>query len=263
MNYQRIYNQLIQYRIQNQILPTQPGHNHHIQPKRLFPKLIDDPTNIVRLTYREHFIAHLLYANICREQFGENSWQYRAMHHVVYRMQHSKKYSFKVNSRIYQKIENEHRLIGPWNKGKHGVQTSYRKGKKYGPLSQSTKNKLSAKLKGKSRKPLTDEIKKKISNTCKQYKLTDEQLANRKLAAQKQKGKPSGSTGCHWSNESKQKLSQTNKGKIHCTNGKENKFCFEEDMPIGWWKGQTNKKKSGPKPKNKELNTITPSTLET
>lgn len=37
---------------------------HHIRPKSLFPDLKDDPSNIVILTAREHFIAHLLLAKI-------------------------------------------------------------------------------------------------------------------------------------------------------------------------------------------------------
>ena len=37
---------------------------HHIKPKSLFPELRDDPDNIVMLTAREHFVAHLLLAKI-------------------------------------------------------------------------------------------------------------------------------------------------------------------------------------------------------
>lgn len=37
---------------------------HHIKPKALFPELRDNPDNIVMLTAREHFVAHLLLAKI-------------------------------------------------------------------------------------------------------------------------------------------------------------------------------------------------------
>ena len=35
------------------------GENHHIIPKSIRPDLVKDKDNIVRLTYREHYIAHL------------------------------------------------------------------------------------------------------------------------------------------------------------------------------------------------------------
>jgi len=37
---------------------------HHIRPKAIYPDQKDDPENIVALTAREHFVAHLLLAKI-------------------------------------------------------------------------------------------------------------------------------------------------------------------------------------------------------
>jgi len=37
---------------------------HHIKPKSLFPELRDDPDNLVILSAREHFVAHLLLAKM-------------------------------------------------------------------------------------------------------------------------------------------------------------------------------------------------------
>lgn len=57
--YKQMYDELIQFR-QNNIIPQdQLGENHHIKPKSLFPELINDKNNIVRLKYIEHFFAHL------------------------------------------------------------------------------------------------------------------------------------------------------------------------------------------------------------
>jgi hypothetical protein len=66
MNYERIYNDLIKYR-QNNILISDYIENHHIIPRSLGGT--DEKTNIVALTGREHYIAHLLLAkfNRCKQ----------------------------------------------------------------------------------------------------------------------------------------------------------------------------------------------------
>ena len=64
MNYQKLYNQLIEKRrkfplTQNKKDPTYVySEAHHIIPKCL--NGTDDPNNIINLTAREHFIAHYL-----------------------------------------------------------------------------------------------------------------------------------------------------------------------------------------------------------
>lgn len=60
MNYLKIYNNLVSYRLQTP--PNKNYEEHHIYPKSLFPELKNEKSNIVRLTYKEHYIAHhLLY----------------------------------------------------------------------------------------------------------------------------------------------------------------------------------------------------------
>ena len=56
--YKQMYDELIQFRQKNIIPQDQLGENHHIKPKSLFPELINDKNNIVRLTLKEHFLAH-------------------------------------------------------------------------------------------------------------------------------------------------------------------------------------------------------------
>ena len=56
--YKQMYDELIQFRQKNIIPQDKLGENHHIKPKSLFPELINDKNNIVRLTLKEHFLAH-------------------------------------------------------------------------------------------------------------------------------------------------------------------------------------------------------------
>jgi hypothetical protein len=60
MDYKKIYNSIIENRIQN----VYDGYteNHHILPRSLGGS--DDKTNLVRLNAREHFICHLLLTKI-------------------------------------------------------------------------------------------------------------------------------------------------------------------------------------------------------
>lgn len=65
MDYERIYNDLVSYRKKN--LPECYSEKHHIVPVSLGGS--DEDENIVYLTGREHFIAHLLLMKFsrCRE----------------------------------------------------------------------------------------------------------------------------------------------------------------------------------------------------
>ena len=67
MNYQKIYVQLIRNRQINQIPESYKyAENHHIIPRCL--NGVDDQWNIVRLSFREHYIAHLLLWKMYKEQ---------------------------------------------------------------------------------------------------------------------------------------------------------------------------------------------------
>ena len=56
MNYQNIYQNLIEYRKQN--IPEGYTEKHHIVPKCMNGTNID--SNLVKFTAREHFVAHQL-----------------------------------------------------------------------------------------------------------------------------------------------------------------------------------------------------------
>lgn len=184
MDYQKIYNNLITKR-QNEILPKEIyGEKHHIIPKCLGGS--NKKENLVRLTAREHYIAHLLLAKI-HNSFGLYS---AVIYMQTGRFENRK---FKFNSRLYQKLREEfgqkisiinkgknkgknNPMYGkhpiPWNKGKKGLQVGWNKGKK---MSEESRKKLSESCKGrpawnkdKKLNPLSNETKDKISNTLKQ-----------------------------------------------------------------------------------------------
>lgn len=67
MDYQKIYDNLIKKRLENP--PTEKFERHHIVPKSLGGS--DDKENIVKLTLREHYIAHLL---LCRIHRGTRNY---------------------------------------------------------------------------------------------------------------------------------------------------------------------------------------------
>ena len=56
--YFRIYNQIIDNRISNPLSLDEYGEKHHIIPRSLGG--LDESSNLVRLTAREHYICHYL-----------------------------------------------------------------------------------------------------------------------------------------------------------------------------------------------------------
>jgi len=86
MNYQKVYEQLINRAIDRKSLNGY-FERHHIVPKSLGGS--DESNNIVSLTAREHFIAHVLLAKV----HGGTLW------YAVIRMKGSK--NRYVNSRLY------------------------------------------------------------------------------------------------------------------------------------------------------------------
>jgi hypothetical protein len=75
---------------------TFKGENHHILPKSLFPEyknLRQNGFNKIHLTYRQHYIAHVLLA----KAFPDSN-----MTIAVFMMsKHAKKYKFKFNSKVF------------------------------------------------------------------------------------------------------------------------------------------------------------------
>ena len=155
MNYKQIYNQLISKRQQETPPENCYTETHHIKPKCLGGT--NETTNLVKLTAREHYIAHLLLAKI---------YNTYGMYAAVIYMQTGrfKNRKFKFNSRLYQKIREEFaNKMSQKMKGK----TSWNKGKK---MSNDFKQKVSVAKKGNKYwvgKHHSEETKLKISEAHK------------------------------------------------------------------------------------------------
>lgn len=95
MNYKKLYNKLIENRKQNPIL-TGYTELHHITPRSIGGS--DSTENLVKLTAREHYIAHALLAEI----YEKESHEWYKMNHAFMMMRgsniHQERY---YNSRYY------------------------------------------------------------------------------------------------------------------------------------------------------------------
>jgi hypothetical protein len=137
MNYQKIYNQIIERAKIRQIKGY--TEKHHIIPKCLGGS--NDEENLIELTAREHFLCHILLVEIYPNE-PKLKW-------AIYNMSNYKKY--KVNSREYERLKIEF--------------ISLVKGK---PRTQETRDKIGKAHKGKTisektlillRKPKSEEVK--------------------------------------------------------------------------------------------------------
>lgn len=105
MDYQKVYDQLVQKN--HTFSEGEYFETHHKVPKSLGGT--DDENNLVDLTAREHYIAHLLLVKIT-EQRGDKT----AHGKMLYAFNCMKwgrcdgERSFKYNSRLYQKIKSEY-----------------------------------------------------------------------------------------------------------------------------------------------------------
>lgn len=94
MNYQALYKKLIDYRLRTPA--TGYSERHHILPRSMGGS--DDPVNLVVLTGREHWVAHLLLYKIYR-----NSKMAHACHMMAMRCEERGIPQVR-NSRMYEEI---------------------------------------------------------------------------------------------------------------------------------------------------------------
>ena len=94
MNYKLIYSKLIYKALKRNGIEGY-FELHHIVPKSLGG--LDDKSNLIKLTAREHFIAHFLLAKI----YGGNQWA------AIARFKHGNKKSY-FNSRLYEIARKKH-----------------------------------------------------------------------------------------------------------------------------------------------------------
>jgi hypothetical protein len=151
MNYQRVYNQLI---AKAQARSNLEGYveKHHIVPKSLDGS--DAFDNLIKLTAREHFIAHCLLAKI----HGGTQWL------ALTRMQGSQR-KYK-HARLYALARLQVSKLRKGVKRTAATCEAMRiaaKTRKSSPLSIEHKQKISNALANKKRKPLTQAHKDKLS----------------------------------------------------------------------------------------------------
>ena len=100
MNYANVYDKLIQQRRDNPITKDDCYcETHHIIPKSEGGD--DSKDNLVNLTAREHYIAHLLLAKIY------NDWNMTSAVTIMMTSWHGKR-KFKFSSKLYEKLRQEH-----------------------------------------------------------------------------------------------------------------------------------------------------------
>lgn len=150
MNYRLQYDKLIAAAKARTSSPEY-GETHHIVPKSEGGN--NDKTNLVKLSYREHYIAHLLLAKIY------DDFKMLSALIMMRKMTHQMERHFKFNSRLFEKMRLK------WHKSILG-HTSPMKGKTF---SLEVRSKMSIGRKGiapwNKGRPLSDEAKRKISES--------------------------------------------------------------------------------------------------
>lgn len=110
MNYEKIYNKLIltaKNRINSSSMYLE---EHHIIPKSLGGQ--DNRNNLVSLTAREHYIAHMLLLKVAEQH--NDIQEYKKMLYAFNCMKWGRvngKRSFKFNSRLYQQLKEKYSEI--------------------------------------------------------------------------------------------------------------------------------------------------------
>lgn len=154
MNYQKVYDQLIEHARKSP--PTGYTERHHIIPKSEGGS--DDKENIIRLSARQHYIAHLLLAKIYND-----FKMYSAVLYMRCSSQDHKR-DFKFNSRLFEKMRREFaKHISNINKGR----TAWNKGR---PFSEEAKRNMSIAHKGHK---FSEEIRKRMSESRKGIKFSE------------------------------------------------------------------------------------------
>ncbi len=144
MNYQKIYNQIIE-RAKNRKLEGYV-EKHHIIPKCIGGG--DEKGNIVQLTAREHFICHLLLVEI----YPENIKLKQALWLMAIGKNTIKCKHYKISTKIYEHLKLKQITLMKGNK--------YHLNKKH---TEETKRKIGIANK-KPKHPQTEEHKQKIGN---------------------------------------------------------------------------------------------------
>jgi hypothetical protein len=198
MNYTKHYELLIE-KARNRVLDCYV-ERHHIVPKCLGGNNSKD--NIVRLTGREHFVAHLLLIKIYPNE--------PKLVCAIVKMRGNRAY-YNTNSKLYEWIRIKHRnavlvlLTGVPKSEEHRKNISISgQGKHSLPKSQDHKEKISKSHQGKKREEFSQEWRNNLSTSLSGRTFSDEHKKNLSIAATGKKRKP-------FSDEHRKKLSEAGK----------------------------------------------------
>ncbi len=169
MDYQKIYSQLILKAKERKIVE---GYKevHHIVPKCM--QGADDMSNLVELTAKEHFIAHLLLTEIYPK-----SQKLKYALWMMASMETANQNRYRVSSNLYKIIKEQiaKKSIEHKNKISEGLKKAYQQGKRVSNAGKKMPKEFGDKI-SKAKKgmigtnkgiTMTEEQKKKISETLK------------------------------------------------------------------------------------------------
>lgn len=205
MNYEKIYNQIIQRASNRTIIGY--SEKHHIIPKCIGGT--NDKNNLVELTAREHFICHKL---LCKMYPDSSKLKYAIW--AMCRQRKSKTRCYTISSREYDFLKSEAFKNGLSIEIRQKMSNS-KKGKPGRPHSNLTKNKLREYAKTQFQDGMPIETKQKISNTLKNKHIIpwnkgiQTTLEIKEKISNKLKGRVSNRKGCIVSEEQKQKMSES------------------------------------------------------
>ena len=210
-------------------LPVGYTENHHILPRSMGGS--DDESNLVKLTGREHWIAHLLLWKI-----HKNSQCLQACHMMAMRCEERGIPQIR-NSRMYELVRSHHAKIASV-RGKTFIGS---KNSQFGTQWVcDPKNKINRKIPSRDQIPIGWVKGRNIWN--KKKKLSSEQLARSKSEGAKKRWK----LHPQMPDSAKRKMSLSklgNKslsGRIWITDGKVNQVIEKDsEIPSGWDRGKT------------------------
>ena len=116
MNYQKIYDQLIEKRRQNPLKRVGDGtiECHHIKPVSFGGS--NDETNLINLTTREHYVAHLLLLEITKQLHD-----YQLIGKMLSAIIIMQSKCLKFNSHLYEQLRTNYK--GNWFGRHHKIET--------------------------------------------------------------------------------------------------------------------------------------------
>lgn len=235
MTHQEQYDAIINFRKSNPLPENQYGEKHHIKPKSIYPELVNDKDNIVRLSAQEHFLAHYHLWLAYRDELHEKKWA-KKMCYAFHRMKQQLLKCDDVESmaKLYEEVRIE------FSKNQTG-QLNHTFGKHYKRSLETCKRLSESKMGSKNPmygKTASTATRKKLSESLKGHvgywtgKTQSKDVVEKR--ASKNRGKKR-------SIATRQKMSESQKGLRWFTNGKINSYSRE--CPEGFLAGMTRKSK--------------------